>query len=499
MNNDCKDIKDEEECKKRIDCLLNKSKKCQKKPAKAITKTKKNLSPVKSASLSSVKLDSNKTLSSLPSLSSLSSLSSLPSLQKSDKEKSPLSNAKLEEATVESESESESGSESGDTVESESGSESGSTAESGSGSESESETGATAESETGATAESETGATAESETVPSPKIKSPKNAADPCKERDKVDKEIKELSQIKKGYSEECNKTKFMSEAEQSKLLKLMDLIKYIFLNRETLKTCQDLFDKFPESNERTKGLLSKPYIFEALWKIVFLLRLDNLTDGYDRVYKKSLQEDQSINEYNYLNGENRIANINSGSESGIADFYFTVIKPIEPEQKRKKSTDNSETVSACQEKMFVPEIHDAYIFTSKFYRNEKGISNYDIADIAIEALETYGKQFKIVSLVRNGSEFRNRIQRSSKDVLKGYTDTNLIFDEGDLNEVYYPKLYKWIYYHFSEKDKNIDSPDVWGQILGNSKPIINISDNLRFHQKYVVDYTDSIVKKKYG
>ena len=444
MNNDCKDIKDEEECKKRIDCLLNKTKKCQKKPAKAVSKTKKNLSPVKSASLSSVKLDSIESLKS-PSF---------------DKTKSPVLKDKF--SIVESE---------GATVESESG--------------------ATVESE-GATVESESGATVES----TDKIRSPKNAADdPCKERDKVDKEIKELNQIKRGHSEECNKTKFMSEAEQSKLLKLMDLIKYIFLNRETLKTCQDLFDKFPESNERTKGLLSKPYIFEALWKIVFLLRLDNLTDGYDREYKNSLQEDQTINEYYYLNDENRIANINSGSESGIADFYFTVIDSSDSKHKRKQSSDKSESVSACEEIGFIPKIHDAYIFTSKFYRNEKGLTNYDISDIAIEALEKFGKKdFKIVSLVRNSSEFRNRMQRSSKDVVKSYIDSNLIFDEGDLNLIYYPKLYNWILYHFLEEGKNIGSPDVWRQILRNSMPIINISDNLRFHQKYVVEYTNNRV-----
>jgi len=39
MNN-CKDIIDDEECKKRDDCLLNKNKKCQKKPTKKLQKDK---------------------------------------------------------------------------------------------------------------------------------------------------------------------------------------------------------------------------------------------------------------------------------------------------------------------------------------------------------------------------------------------------------------------------------------------------------------------------
>ena len=34
-----------------------------------------------------------------------------------------------------------------------------------------------------------------------------------------------------------------------------------------------------------------------------------------------------------------------------------------------------------------------------------------------------FEKDFKIVSLVRNGSEYRNRMQRSSKDVVKSYID----------------------------------------------------------------------------
>ena len=282
----CKDIKDTNECKKRDDCLVNKNNKCQKKPTKKMQNNKQ-----KSDSVSSSK---TKKLSPKKSLSSLSHHSQK---IKSTELETPEVNLKSKSSSS-SDSESSSSSSSSD---SESSSSSSSSESESSSSESES---------------------SDSETLETKSSK--KSIKDPCKERDNIITKIKELSQEKTHLMQECNETKYMSESEQKKLVKLMDLIKYI--HKEEIYNCQDLFDKFPDSDERNKGF-SKPYIFEALWKIIFLLRLDNLTDGYDREYKNKLSDGETISEYYYLNNEDdRISNINSGSVSGIADFYFTVL-----------------------------------------------------------------------------------------------------------------------------------------------------------------------------
>jgi hypothetical protein len=310
---------------------------------------------------------------------------------------------------------------------------------------------------------------------------------DPCQQKKILDEEINKIKKQRLVLSEACNDKKFKQMVSLNDK-KLLDLIIYIFDKK--IKNCQELFDLFPESNERTKGYLSKPYIFEALWKIIFLLRLDNLTDGFERIYRVSVEQNQDISAYDYLNGETRISKINSGSEGGIADFYFIV-----GEQKNHKKNTQQK---ACEEIAFNPEIKDVYVFTSKFYGKEKGISNYDIEKIALETLEKYEKgKFKVVSLVRNGAEFKNRLIRTSKEVIKNYIDSNLIYDESDLNLTYYPKLYKFLEHWFIQNQKNIKNDLDWREVLKDPREIKNISDNLRFHQKYVVEYTNDIINRE--
>ena len=327
---------------------------------------------------------------------------------------------------------------------------------------------------------------------------------DPCDERESTKKEVAEINKKIAELKEKCNEQKYKNMKHFNDK-KLMDLIVYIY--EKKIEKCQVLFNEFPESSERTKGYISKPYIFEALWKIIFLLQLDNLTDlpdgdRYDRLYKKSIEEDEGENNihcYEYLNGETPISRINSGSESGIADFYFTVTKrpSSKPSIQTKPSISN-----ACEEAVFIPKPNDVYIFTSKYYRRkEKGISNYDIEKIALEALDKYKKnEFKIVSLVKNGAEYKNRLERSSKELVKSYVSSNLIFDESDLITIYYPKLYKFLTHWFDEKHGkekyNISDEANWRKILEDTTPIMNILDNLRFHQKYIVEYTNDLIDK---
>ena len=49
-------------------------------------------------------------------------------------------------------------------------------------------------------------------------------------------------------------------------------------------------------------------------------------------------------------------------------------------------------------------------------------MGSYDIEKIALETLEKYDKgKFKVVSLVRNKADYENRLNRTSKEVIKNY------------------------------------------------------------------------------
>ena len=323
----------------------------------------------------------------------------------------------------------------------------------------------------------------------------------PC-DSDEI-KEINEKTQLyiqsKRLWNEKCNESKYITIAEQNKYFKnetLLGLLKYIvskFNTNEDLNTFSKLFDKFPESNERISGL-SKPYIFEALWKIIFLLNLDDLTNKleYIRQFKTSIEAGDNINVYDYLNSNKKISLINSGSASGIADLYFELSKNPD----NTKRVNSKPDVFPCEQTDYSPEPADVYLFTSKFYKKEKGIASYDIAPIALESLEKYKKKCKIVALVRNGSEFKERLSLSSKELLKSYIDSGLIFDETDLRIKFYPRLYEWLKRNFNNTE-DITNIKIWEKLLIKpQKPLL--LDVLHFHQRYVVQYTNSIVEKDY-
>jgi hypothetical protein len=62
----------------------------------------------------------------------------------------------------------------------------------------------------------------------------------------------------------------------------LKDLKKYI--SDQKIETLNDLLDRFPESEQRTGNKLTKPYIIEALWKLVFIYELDDFISAGNSV-----------------------------------------------------------------------------------------------------------------------------------------------------------------------------------------------------------------------
>jgi hypothetical protein len=318
-----------------------------------------------------------------------------------------------------------------------------------------------------------------------------------------IEEKIKLLNEKKKEKYIECNEKKYGTSKELDGK-KLMDLIIYIYENN--LDDYIKLINRFPDSKERAGGFITKSYIFEALWKIIFLLNFDSLVDKkYSRNYKISIERDvkdlkNDIDEYDYLNSNESISKINGGSISGICDFMFTTTKKDEiPVTKT-----NTSTPWACENTPFSPQPRDAYLFTSKYFGKPKGFGDNDYDGMLTEIREKYNKsQFKIVSLVKHGAELKTsilRAQNAGKTVVS-YIDSGMIFDEGDLHLKYYPMLWKWLEYYFKPDGKSkikyqINSEESWIILLNASKPILNISENLKFHQKYVVEYTNDLINK---
>lgn len=318
------------------------------------------------------------------------------------------------------------------------------------------------------------------------------------KEISDIEEEIKKLNERKKEKYIECNEKKYET-AKELYDKKLLDLLKYIV--KYKINNYNDLITRFPDSKERTKGLYTKNYIFEALWKIIFLFKFDNLVDikQFKRNYKYSIEREikgiaNDTDEYKYLNGDNAISKINGGSVSGICDFFFTTTELDRPEETKKQW--------ACEEPLFTPHTSDAYLFTSKFYGKPQGIANFDFDPILTEVRELYKDKdnvnFKIVSLVKHGAELKKTIERSDKSIAK-YVDSGLIFDEGDMQIKYYPMLWEWLEHNFIKSATLIDDDSAWETLLNDkekTRPILNISDNLKFHQKYIVEYTNDLIKK---
>lgn len=311
----------------------------------------------------------------------------------------------------------------------------------------------------------------------------------PCTEIKRVDDEIRILGEKKREIQECCNHEVYWSERNQPKTL--LDLLHRIFSSN--ISSCDSLFAKFPESGERTNTLLSRAYIFEALWKIIFLLNLDNIAPGFKRNFKVSIEQNHDIDVFDYLKQK-----INAGNQAGVCDLYFTVEKDEDVTKERMSN--------AC-EYGFTPMVGDAYLFTSKYYKKEKGLGKYDYEKIITEAIEKYhpshkanseikSDTFRIITLINNKDEFIRSLRRNTDRAVKKYVlDENDVYGYDDLSMIYYKKLYQWLKSSFKSVAQ-IEDATKWIEVLRlRIEP--NIADILRFHQQYVVDYTCDLLKGK--
>lgn len=311
----------------------------------------------------------------------------------------------------------------------------------------------------------------------------------PCEKIKDVDNKIAILTDEKRMLQECCNHIKYWSDRNQPKTL--MELLHRIVSKQ--IKSCDSLFEKFPESGERTNTLLTKAYIFEALWKIIFLLNLDNISPEFKRDFKVNIEQNQSISVFDYLTRP-----INEGNRAGVCDLYFTVERDKDPPEKKVNN--------ACEEE-YTPNVGDAYLFTSKYYKKEKGLGKYDYEKIITEAIEKYrpshkadvegrSDTFRIITLINNKDEFIRSLRRNTDRAVKKYVFSESdVYGYDDLNLVYYKKLYQWLKTNFDTLEQ-IEDESTWKKAL-KARIEPNISDILRFHQQYFVDYTCDLLKGK--
>jgi len=323
----------------------------------------------------------------------------------------------------------------------------------------------------------------------------------PCDEVKRLDTEIKNLASDKKMNIIECNKEKYWESKDQPKTH--LELLKKIY-SHDSLSDCDELFSHFPESGERSGDLYTKPYVFESLWKIIFLLGLDDkLAPGMNRQFIKSIEKEDTITVYDYLSHDSD-GKINSGSAFGVCDLAFIANKPSDYKNKDKESTPEN----ACEDGFSIKH-GNAFFFTSKFYNKEKGLGNYDVANIHLESTGKDGKKYiplhqakdgnsefayEIVALVNNKPDFLEKIGRRTDKAAKQFLKPDNVFGYDELRDVYYRKLVYWLKTMF-DKQSDIDNSDKWKEITGDKLSDKNILDILRIHQEYFVETTQEILK----
>lgn len=285
--------------------------------------------------------------------------------------------------------------------------------------------------------------------------------------RNILQKQVCELHQtLKRDTTQKLkilNKTCIDSIYTDIVLQTLKDLKKYI--SDQKIETLNDLLDRFPESEQRTGNKLTKPYIIEALWKLVFIYELDDIPriSKQPREFQTKIEHPKKVEARDYLEEK-----INCGNKSGIADLFFILKTDKDKQDKKRKACDDEP----------VKETGKAVLFTSKYYKSEKGIGNYDASQIIIEAQEKYKKNFSIIFLVKDKNSFKKIIDNTRGKKLKDYFDKEFILDQTDL--AYYFKLL-------------CRSSD---ELPEESVLKTSIIRQLRFHQHYMVNYTCHMIDK---
>ena len=325
------------------------------------------------------------------------------------------------------------------------------------------------------------------------------------KECEKTIKEYKHLKQQEKKIKRVVDKCELAKYKYGKKELSLLELMKIIM--KEKKGDVKELLELFP-LQQLTNVKVTRSHVFEALWIIIFRLRLDDIAKkNSHRVFYKSIEQEinpeqcnsKGINKFFKDEQKNKV---NVSREGGIADIYFvdTFDKPNmnegyscenkcepkftnrkiykkEEEEKQKKEEPKEEGKEKEKNKV-------AYLYSSKYFKDitKKGIGSFDIEKIYTEAFEKMvqrGDNFKIGVVTNNKQVVFEKCVPTQKRAAK-ILDKNHSYDVGDLN-IYYNRLIEYL--------KNID--------LKSENPFLDKKDGAhelaltpRFHQNLFIDFT---------
>ena len=278
-----------------------------------------------------------------------------------------------------------------------------------------------------------------------------------------IQDKINTINKIKKR----C-KSRYVKEEYKGRIT-LRELLKII--KRENKEKVQDFLELFAVLNE---GKTTVNTVYEALWILVFLYRLDDLDNTTNRIFYKSIENPEPLKYRQILDGK-----VNEGNKGGIADIYFKINstddKPDDKPDNEFNCGDEMIKYPYCTSKS--TQEYDRYMCSVKYFQIEKDVGSYDVDKIRTEAQNI---KSNILLLVNDKETVIKKYERTGKYVAQLVTG---IYGINDLQK-YYKRLL--------EKLKNKEINPSVDDITSNMKILYP-----RLHQKYFINYTFEQINKK--
>jgi hypothetical protein len=239
-----------------------------------------------------------------------------------------------------------------------------------------------------------------------------------------------------------------------------------------------DFIQKFSQKTSVKGTNYKRQHIFEALCRLLLLLNYDNNEFGNDKVFYTSLE--QAIEAIPKRLSANDIfdSKVNEGSKNGVVDIYFTHKRPA-------KTNDDSwacEKVYAPTDKI-TPNVEsqpEHILIQNKYYDKEKSnISNYDVTKIftlaKVQKEKRLDGQVRIVLMVNNEDSLSYNLTKAKQQYP---TLVYKIYGVSTLNQWFQRLLYDLF------TSNAISGSNSFFKSNSDVKPRLH----LRFHQKYMVE-----------
>ena len=291
------------------------------------------------------------------------------------------------------------------------------------------------------------------------------------KKQDDIKENLERINKIQKRCV-----NRYINE-EYRKAMTLRHLLEII--KKENKANVQDFLELFAVLGTGNQTTVNT--VFEALWVLVFLYRLDDFDSKYpgdmDRVFYNFITT-QPKTSIDILDGY-----VNGGRKEGIVDIFFEIKPKLSNDTSiQEKCNTNNKYKTPCNgDYVSYPycigesqKIYNKYFCSVKYYIKEKSYDKYDIAPIYAESMQ---KDANILLLVNN-KEGIGKTKKNIANLVGG------IYDTVDLD-----KLYKTLLYKLKNKEIIPENDD---KIEGSSSLL-----QTRFHQKYFIDYTIESIHKK--